>query len=343
LTSWFGSLSRTDALLLVLAGVFLVFAVVTVFAFTQILSQNGRLMLRVEAIEAKLGGREALAATQDASLPLHAMAPDFKAKSLDGRPVTLASVAGAATPVLLFFSEPGCSSCEAMLPSVARWQRDHADRLNIVYVTTQHPDLRNAGITKHGLHNVIVQTKREISESYGVFATPSAVLVNDGKIASKMAVGAEDIRALVFANTLPPSVKKGDAVPSLELPDVDGNLLDITALKGRRSVLLFWSPACGFCQAMLNDLRSWERVRPRNAPALVVISTGSADANREQGLRSIVLLDQSFGVGRVFGVTGTPSAVAVDERGHVASDVSVGAPAVLELLRAAPARIAVGA
>ena len=342
LTEWLGSLSRTDALLLLLAGAFLAFTVVTVFTFTQLLSQNGRLMLRVEALEAKLGGREALAATDDSSLPLHAAAPDFKAKSLDGRPVTLASVAGATTPVLLFFSESGCSSCEAMLPSVARWQRDHADRLKIFYVTSQHPDLRDR-ITRHALQNVILQTNREMLESYDVRGTPSAVLVNDGKIASHMAAGAEAIRALVFANTLPPPVNKGDAVPSLELPDLDGNLLDITAFKGRPAVLLLWSPACGFCQAMLNDLRSWERVRPRNAPELVVISTGSADANREQRLRSIVLLDQSFGIGRVFGVTGTPSAVAVDERGHVASDVVVGAPAVLELIRGTPVRAGVGA
>jgi hypothetical protein len=37
----------------------------------------------------------------------------------------------------------------------------------------------------------------------------------------------------------------------------------------------------------------------------------------------------------VFGATGTPSAVAIDEEGRVASEVGVGAPAVLALLGAA--------
>jgi hypothetical protein len=49
------------------------------------------------------------------------------------------------------------------------------------------------------------------------------------------------------------------------------------------------------------------------------------------GLRSTVVLDQQFSVGRAFGAGGTPSAVLVDAEGRVASEVAVGAPAVLEL------------
>ena len=57
----------------------------------------------------------------------------------------------------------------------------------------------------------------------------------------------------------------------------------------------------------------------------------------------VSVLDQAFGVGRVLGVTGTPSAVAVGEHGRVASKVVVSAHAVLELIRATPARAGVGA
>ncbi len=49
------------------------------------------------------------------------------------------------------------------------------------------------------------------------------------------------------------------------------------------------------------------------------------------GLSSTVLLDQQFAVGSAFGASGTPSAVLVDEEGKVASEVAVGAPAVLAL------------
>jgi hypothetical protein len=82
---------------------------------------------------------------------------------------------------------------------------------------------------------------------------------------------------------------------------------------------------------MLPDLKEWESGAPKDAPRLVVVSTGSEEANKEMGLASPVLLDQQFAVGRAFGASGTPSAVLVDAEGKVASEVAVGAPGVLEL------------
>jgi hypothetical protein len=63
----------------------------------------------------------------------------------------------------------------------------------------------------------------------------------------------------------------------------------------------------------------------------LVISSGSFDANREQGFRSRVLLDPNFAAGHVFSAGGTPSALMLDEEGRVASEVRVGASEVLEL------------
>src|SRR5205807_935301 len=65
---------------------------------------------------------------------------------------------------------------------------------------------------------------------------------------------------------------------------------------------------------------------------LLVISTESVADNRALGLRSPVLLDQEgLGVGRLFGATGTPMAVLVDEAGRIASETMAAAPAVLAL------------
>src|SRR5262249_28986677 len=115
------------------------------------------------------------------------------------------------------------------------------------------------------------------------------------------------------------------------LTGLKGETVDLGSLRGTPRLLLFWSPSCGFCQQMLEDIKSWERNRPRSAPELVVISSGTPEANKKQGFRSTVLLDPSFGAGSVLGANGTPSGVLIDEEGRVASDVGVGAPAVLEL------------
>jgi peroxiredoxin/uncharacterized membrane protein YphA (DoxX/SURF4 family) len=123
----------------------------------------------------------------------------------------------------------------------------------------------------------------------------------------------------------------GDRAPTVRLPNLNGKTVNLAGFRGSRTLVLFWNPDCGFCQRMLDDLKAWEAGPPAGAPKLLVVSTGTPDKNREQGIRSTVVLDQTFATGRSFGVQGTPSAVLVDESGRIASDVAVGAPAVLAL------------
>ncbi|HET6207935.1 MAG TPA: TlpA disulfide reductase family protein, partial [Terracidiphilus sp.] len=123
----------------------------------------------------------------------------------------------------------------------------------------------------------------------------------------------------------------GDPAPSLKLPDLNGRIVDLEKFSQKETVVLFWNPGCGFCQRMLPELKEWEhRVAP-GGPQLLLISTGTVEANRAMGLRCHVLLDQSFASGRTFHVGGTPSAVLVDAEGKIASEVVSGAPAVMSL------------
>jgi hypothetical protein len=57
----------------------------------------------------------------------------------------------------------------------------------------------------------------------------------------------------------------------------------------------------------------------------------SMEQNKGMGLASPVFLDPNFAVGWAFRASGTPSAVLVDAEGRVASEVTVGAPAAMEL------------
>src|SRR2546426_4987468 len=299
----------------------------------QLLRQNGRLLLRLEALEGRLG---ATAEPPPQGLPVRSAAPGFSLAGLDGETVTLDMLRERATSLLLFFIEPGCGACDAALPEVARWQREHAGRLSVVPISRGDAHVNRAKSRTHNLQNVLLQTDREVSKAYRAEATPSAVVIKEGLIHSPLAVGIDAIRALVVDATLPPPLKKGDLVPAIRVRDLNGGTMDLAALRGRRTLLLFWNPSCGFCQAMLEDMKEWERNRPKDAPELLVISAGSPAANRAQGFRSRVLLDPTFGAGRIFGAGGTPSALVVDEEGRVASDVGVGASAVRTLAGTLP-------
>jgi thiol-disulfide isomerase/thioredoxin len=131
---------------------------------------------------------------------------------------------------------------------------------------------------------------------------------------------------------MPAGPRVGEPAPPIELEDLNGEAIELKDFEGERTLVLFWNPGCGFCQQMLPDLKEWEaNPPPGGAPKLLVVSAGTVEANEAMELNSPVVLDQQFATGRAFGVSGTPSAVLVDEDGKIASEVAVGAPAVLEL------------
>ncbi len=168
-----------------------------------------------------------------------------------------------------------------------------------------------------------------------------------GLIASQVHAGAEQIAALV-ASLVAPVLEVHHHAPTLgtKAPDpimrtLEGDEVPLSSELDETSLVLFWNPACGFCEQMLERVRRFDAAPPANAPKLVVVSTGDAAANRAMGLRSPVLIDDAFGVANAFGAPGTPSAVLVDDAGRIASEVAVGAAAVLELAGAAdPAAVA---
>ena len=124
LVGWLNTLGRSDGILLGLSlGVGILAAAMAVMVF-QLLAQNGRMMLRIEALEAKLGGRTE-PSVAPAGLPVNTQAPAFNLPGLDGMPVALDTLRDLGKPLLLFFSESGCSACDEILPDVGRWQRDY--------------------------------------------------------------------------------------------------------------------------------------------------------------------------------------------------------------------------
>jgi hypothetical protein len=84
---------------------------------------------------------------------------------------------------------------------------------------------------------------------------------------------------------------------------------------------------------MLSELKAWERKRPARAPRLLLVSTGTAEANRAMGLASPIVLDRDGAGMRAFGASGTPMGVLVDTDGRIASPLAVGAERVMALVR----------
>ncbi|MBI3801477.1 MAG: redoxin domain-containing protein [Deltaproteobacteria bacterium] len=354
--------ARETVALSITALVFLLFTL-SGWLFFHILRQQGRLLLRIEVLEQRLNapGQLPLSAPVQPTqgLPIGTLAPPFQLPGLYGETLTLDALRASGKPVLLLFSDPGCGPCNALLPELVPWQRDHSSELTIALISHGSREENQTKSIQHKLTNVLVQQDREVAMAYQSLGTPAAVLVSaDGKIASPVAPGADAIRALIARAVGQPVIaqpptavpalnghghvptppqpvlaKIGDPAPTLALPDLHGKTINMTKVfKAGNTLVLFWNPGCGFCSQMLADLKAWESSPPAGAPQLLVVSTGAVESNRKMDLRSLVVLDEGFQVGRSFGAQGTPSGILVQD-GKIASPLVVGAPAVLALAR----------
>src|SRR5207302_6056953 len=107
----------------------------------------------------------------------------------------------------------------------------------------------------------------------------------------------------------------GAPAPDVALPDLNGETVKLSNFLGNPILLFFWNSGCGYCEAMLRDLKAWEARPPKGSPQFLFISAGPVLDNKKQGLRSPVMLDSSFSIASLFKVQGTPSAVLIDENG----------------------------
>lgn len=261
-------------------------------------------------------------------------APVVELNDLDGKPVKLADFAGRPTAVL--FWDPDSPFCQRLLGELKAWEANPpADAPKLLVISTGDVQ-RNREI---GLRSPVLLDDGFITgDAFGAKGTPMAVLVSaDSKIASGLAVGGPQVLLLLRNHFQMPQarrrVQKGDKAPHVSLPDLDWNQVALDDIRKGRTVLLIWKPASPACQQVVGELKGWEATRSSDAPELVLISSGYPDPNREHGLASTILLDQWLSISEMFGATKVPTAVLIDADGTVASDLAVGGPEVMALLR----------
>ncbi len=136
----------------------------------QVLRQQGRMLLRLEAIEAGRGdSAEDPAGTHAAlGLPIGTQAPGFQLKSIVGAEVSLESLLHAGKPLLLFFTNPKCGPCMSLMPEITRWHGEKSSAASIVLVSRRnrvHRTISQRSPTS-ARPSILIQKEREVAESY---------------------------------------------------------------------------------------------------------------------------------------------------------------------------------
>jgi thiol-disulfide isomerase/thioredoxin len=203
LVVWLAGMTGAERAMASLAAVALGLAAFQGWLLLQLMRQHGRLVLRLDAVEARLGMGDGRGVVPHAALdhahaghPIGTRAPAWELADEAGATATLDGLLGAGAPLLLVFLDPSCGACSELLPALARWQDDAALPLRLATISRRDGTSRASAAP--GLRPVFLQEGSEVADAYRVHGWPAAVIVRpDGTIGSPVVMGAEAIRQLV--------------------------------------------------------------------------------------------------------------------------------------------------
>jgi peroxiredoxin len=341
-----------------LLGVFLLAVLSLGWLLVQVMRQQGRLLLRIEALEAGGGPPDDPGGGDSrGGLPLATPFPLFRLANLEGEDVSLEGFLG--KRVLLVHWSPECGFCRQIAGDLARISRDLSRRkTELVFVSYGSPEANKALLEQHGFRSpVLLQPEGQTVAGFAHMGTPVAYLLDEkGRIAKPVAVGAHEVPELAeeaagrrrhLTNERPLSeslleregLKAGTPAPAFELPDLAGRTVSLAEHRGRRLLLVFSDPECGPCDALLPDLARLDRERGKDGLDLVLVSRGGAEENRRKaeasGVEFPVVLQPGWKLSKKYGIFATPVAFLVDEEGVIERDVARGPAEILALAHAA--------
>lgn len=331
----------------------------------QLLRQNGRILLKLEAIEKQVGVRRPQQRPKPAGLKVGAAAPDFELPDLAGSRRKLSEFRG--QDVLLMFFNPKCGFCTKMGADLAALPVDGGEgRAVPIVVTTGDVDENRKLVEKYGIRCLVLrQEQMEVASQFRAQGTPTGYRIDAaGHIASELAIGAEPLLKLAAPLALhqlaPPhgaarpsvnghakqpdpslsrsrlnrsGLKAGTVAPDFTLPRINGGELSLTELRGRRVLLVFSDPNCGPCDQLAPQLQ--ELYEERADLQVLMISRGDAAATRAKatalGLSFPIVMQKSWEVSLKYAKFATPIGYLIDEQGLIASDVAVGLGPILAL------------
>ena len=337
------------------------------FLVYQLAAQQGRLLVRIEALESRQGVAAPAPSTNTRpqpspplGLPVGAAIENFTLKSIDGRLVGLADYAGAR--IFLIYWSPTCGFCDLIAPELAGLQ-DRLAGASLQTLLVSHGDLaaNRAMAERYRLRLPILLLDGQNIRAFDQLGTPVAYFLDGSRVVTRpLAVGADAVAALareiagpartrlpgekpltqsvVLRDGLPP----GSTAPDFALPDLNGRIVSLGDLRGRRVLLVFSDPNCGPCMELLPELAAINRAYGDTGPAVVMVGRGDRDENRQKvaqhGVTFPVVVQEHWKLSKDYGIFATPVAFSIDENGTIDRPVAKGTDAILTLAKLAGER-----
>jgi peroxiredoxin len=329
----------------------------------QLVRQNGRILLRLEAIDKRLSPHGDAKPKKERGLRIGTVAPDFELPDLAGERHELSDFRG--KDLLLIFFNPKCGFCTKMADDLAALPLGGENgRAMPVVVTTGDREENLQLVGRYGIRcTVLLQKEMEVAARFHAQGTPMGYRIDrEGRIDSELTIGSEallklaesvpvrrngsdasangspkygekDYRSLAGSRLNRTGLKAGTAAPEFRLPRIDVGELSPGDFRGRRVLLVFSDPHCGPCAELARRLQ--EIHLERRELNVLVISRGDVEENRDKaselGLTFPIVLQKKWEVSLKYAMFATPIGYLIDEEGILLSDVAVGVEPILAL------------
>jgi peroxiredoxin len=338
--------------------------------FYQLVKQQGRILLRLDALErsAAAWDRDSAAASEHDhvdGLALGTVFPDFELPDLSGRVRALADFQD--QRLLLIHWSFDCGFCEAIAEDLAGLEADfQKQRAQIILLASGDETSNREHAARHNMRMpILLLQDRTVPEPFAHRGTPVAYFVDsEARVAAPFAGGADEVLRLarrIAGSAVPPMEAKhertrlknerplsesliernglqpGTPAPDFRLPDLQGHTVSLRDYEGRRVLLVFSDPHCGPCDELAPHLARLHEEHRGNGLSLLLVGRGEAEDNRKKaekfGFEFPVVLQDKWKLSKEYGIFATPVAFLISENGVIAREVAVGKEAILALAR----------
>ena len=323
--------------------------------FYQILKQQGRILLRIDALEQP---HTDAAPAEPQGLDIGSEFPTFTLPGLSGNEISLSEFRG--KRVLLLHWSPKCGFCDLIAPDLARVQEQlDREQIQVLLLAYEEADENRKLADEHGLKCPILLYKGgQIPEPLLHQGTPSAYLLDEqGLVAKPLAVGSEEISLLISqaleerpGDTKPKPIggqslrtskivrdglKPGTPAPVFTLPDIYGTSVSLDQYRGNKVLLVFSDPHCGPCDQVSPNLEAFHREHRDSGLKLIMVGRGDIEDNRkkaeEHGITFPVVVQDKWKLSKQYGIFATPVAFLIDGCGAIAAEVAIGSEPIMTL------------
>jgi len=319
------------------------------------LKQQGRILIRLDNLEAGNAGFSV-----PAELEIGSTVTDFKLPDLSGKTISLSDFRG--RRVLLIYWSPECGFCDmlaAEMPAViAELKKNNADVLLAAYGDAE---ANRKMIAEHGVNCTVLLVENATDgkivtdELFKHRGTPSAYLLDEqGRVLEGLAVGMDDIlelarkaggdadkkgalrkRPLTESRIIRDGIKAGTPAPVFTLPDVNGRTVSLEQFRNRNVLLVFSDPQCGPCDALAPELARLHQKHAGNGLDFVMVGRGDPEQNKkkaiEHGIAFPVVMQEKWKLSKQYGIFATPVAFLIGKDGLIARNVATGRDEILAL------------